>query len=62
MGGSQLVRGSRMAMPAVGPRPGITPTMVPSALPKAAYIRLVKVSAFANPDSRRLSVSIPLPC
>src|SRR3990170_2246663 len=55
--GSRLkVIGSSIAMVAVGPMPGSTPTAVPSATPTRQYRMFSRRSAVSNP-SRRLSSS-----
>ena len=51
-GGKTVVRGSRMAIPEVGPMPGSTPTRVPIRLPMRAKKRLYGVRAFAKPCPR----------
>src|SRR5712691_7123943 len=62
-GGSTAVSGKRMAMAAVGPRPGSTPTSVPRSDPSNAMPRLSGDSAAANPPTRwlRTSTSDPDP-
>src|SRR5439155_5568567 len=51
-GSSTDVSGKRIAMAAVGPSPGRTPTSVPRSEPTKAMNRFVGVSAAANPFAR----------
>ena len=57
-GGRPKVIGSSMAMVATGPRPGSTPTAVPSSTPMKQYIRLNGLSAVAKPSPRSLNSSM----
>ena len=47
-----MVKGSRSAIVAVGPRPGSTPTTVPISAPTKHATRLTVVNEFAKPFSR----------
>jgi len=58
VGGRKEVRGSRMAIPEVGPMPGRTPTRVPRIDPIRAKRRLVGVRAWENPFTSRSKVAI----
>ena len=58
VGSSANVIGTSTAVPAEGPKPGNTPTMVPSMHPANANPRFVGVSAIANPPNRRSKLSI----
>ena len=49
VGGMEKVSGSRIAMPFAPPRPGSTPTMMPSVTPMNIRSRLNGVSATAKP-------------
>ena len=57
-GGRPKVIGSSMAMVATGPRPGSTPTAVPSSTPMKQYMRLNGLSAVAKPSPRSPSSSM----
>src|SRR5687767_11390177 len=57
-GGRPKVIGSSMAMVAIGPRPGSTPTAVPSSTPMKQYIRLNGLSAVAKPSPRSVNSSM----
>ena len=52
VGGSTVVRGSRIAIPETGPMPGSTPTSVPMKQPTNAQKRFWNVRAVANPWRR----------
>ena len=60
-GGRPKVIGSSMAMVATGPRPGSTPTAVPSSTPMKQYMRLNGLSAVAKPSPRSPSSSMGEP-
>ena len=49
VGSIEKVRGSRMAIPAEAPRPGMTPTTIPTSTPMARYRRLTGDSATVKP-------------
>jgi len=49
VGGSTVVRGSRIALRAEGPMPGSTQIMVPIRHPTKAHRRFCKVKAVTNP-------------
>src|SRR5215813_5422533 len=51
-GGSEKVTGSSMAMVATGPRPGSTPTSVPSSAPIRQNSRFWGVAATPKPNAR----------
>src|SRR5688572_15964362 len=55
-GESAIVMGSSMAIVAVGPMPGSTPTRVPSSTPRKQYSTLTGVNAVSKP-SPRLAIS-----
>src|SRR3990170_8625410 len=57
-GGRVNVRGSSMAMVAVGPSPGSTPIRVPRNTPARQYSKLIGVSAVERPKPRLESSSI----
>jgi hypothetical protein len=57
VGGKKAVRGSRIAIPDVGPMPGSTPTSVPRTEPKKANRRFWGESAAAKPLASREKVS-----
>ena len=57
-GGRPKVIGSSMAMVATGPRPGSTPTAVPSSTPMKQYSRLNGLSAVAKPSPRSVNSSM----
>ena len=61
VGASANEKGIRMAVAAEGPRPGKTPTSVPSRQPIRAKRRFIGWSAMANPFSSKCSVSIAPP-
>ena len=61
IGGKPNVAGSSMAMVATGPRPGKTPTAVPTKTPIRQYIRFVSVSAVSKPRARLLKISMVIP-
>src|SRR6186713_1213374 len=52
------VMGSRMATPFGPPRPGSTPTKMPSTSPSSIIARIFHVKRTAKPCSRRLTASI----
>ncbi len=52
--------GMSRAIAVIGPRPGITPTIVPTRTPRKQYQRFVGVIAFPSPSSSALSASIVL--
>jgi hypothetical protein len=51
-GGNAKVIGKSIAMVAVGPRPGRTPTAVPRNTPMRQYKRLIGVAAVEKPRAR----------
>lgn len=53
IGGRVLVKGRRIAMPAVGPTPGRTPTRVPNIQPMNAKNKFCKLKAFEKPCHRK---------
>src|SRR3990170_2332694 len=57
MGSRTNVMGIRIAVPAAGPNPGSTPTIVPSTHPMKAKARLVGVRAVAKPSNQNCSAS-----
>ena len=52
VGGSTVVRGSRIAIPETGPMPGSTPTSVPMKQPTKAQKRFCQDKAVTNPWMR----------
>ena len=52
VGGSTVVRGSRIAIPETGPMPGSTPTSVPMKQPTSAQKRFCTERAVAKPWMR----------
>src|SRR3954469_20612944 len=59
VGSSLKVSGIRIAIPAMGPIPGSTPTAVPMREPSSAKIRFPGRRTRLNPCSRLCSASIP---
>ena len=57
MGARIAVIGKSMAIPAVGPMPGSTPTRVPSMVPISANARFSREKALENPSNKRKKVS-----
>src|SRR3972149_4728260 len=57
MGSKTNAMGIRIAVPAAGPNPGSTPTIVPSTHPMKAKARLVGVRAVAKPSNQNCSAS-----
>ena len=56
--GMEYVSGSRIEIVASGPRPGSSPTSVPTTHPIAQYIRLWIVSAWEKPKERLCRTSM----
>src|SRR3954463_10257648 len=59
VGGSENVKGSRIAMVVIGAMPGSTPTSVPISAPRKQKPRLAGVSATAKPVARLAIRSTP---
>src|SRR3954462_5281477 len=56
--GMEKVSGSRRLMVARGPRPGRSPTSVPTVQPIAQNMRFCSVSAWLKPNARLFRISI----
>ena len=52
VGDKEYVNVNRRAVPAVGPRPGNTPTNMPNVTPTAQYNRFAPASAIEKPSMR----------
>jgi hypothetical protein len=61
IGGRRVVRGRSMAIPAVGPMPGRTPTKVPRMEPTRAKNKFSKERALENPWSSKPNISTSFP-
>src|SRR5204862_2485517 len=59
VGGSENVKGSRIAMVVIGAMPGSTPTSVPISAPRKQKPRLAGVNATAKPMARLAIRSTP---
>ena len=57
VGGMTKVTGRRIAVPFVGPKPGIHPKTVPKVTPITIQKILYGVNAIANPPIKRLNIS-----